>query len=116
MAPFFIADDQLVIQDDARAGLGDDAGEVLDKAIEVLGNIDDHLASLVGGTDWNAANLEGHLRAGIVDGLGKKARVAFGPIRTAVSGARISPPLFESMEILGKTSTLARLHALRATL
>ncbi|CCI51336.1 MAG: glutamate--tRNA ligase [Tetrasphaera jenkinsii] len=116
VAPFFIADDQLVIQDDARAGLGDDAGEVLDKAIEVLGNIDDHLASLVGGTDWNAANLEGHLRAGIVDGLGKKARVAFGPIRTAVSGARISPPLFESMEILGKTSTLARLHALRATL
>ena len=40
----------------------------------------------------------------------------FGPLRTAVSGARISPPLFESMEILGKTSTLARLAALRSTL
>ena len=45
-----------------------------------------------------------------------KARFAFGPLRTAVSGQRISPPLFESMEILGKTSTLARLDALRATL
>ena len=34
----------------------------------------------------------------------------------AVSGQRISPPLFESMEILGRESTLARLRALRATL
>jgi glutamyl-tRNA synthetase len=55
------------------------------------------------------------LRAAIVDGLGIKARFAFGPLRTAVSGARISPPLFESMEILGKTSTLNRLAALRDT-
>ena len=52
----------------------------------------------------------------IVDGLGIKPRFAFGPLRTAVSGARISPPLFESMEILGKTSTLSRLRALRDSL
>ncbi len=52
----------------------------------------------------------------LVDGLGIKARLAFGPLRTAVSGQRISPPLFESMEILGKTSTLARLRALRDSL
>jgi glutamyl-tRNA synthetase len=51
-----------------------------------------------------------------VDGLGIKPKFAFGPLRTAVSGQRVSPPLFESMEILGKTSTLARIHALRATL
>ena len=114
--PFFVADDQLLIEDDARASLGADATEVLDATIEVLSDIDDHLASLVGGTDWNASNLEARLRSALVEGLGKKARVAFGPIRVAVSGARISPPLFESMEILGKTSTLARLHALRATL
>ena len=114
--PFFVADDQLLIEDDARASLGADATEVLDATIEVLSDIDDHLASLVDGTDWNASNLEARLRSALVEGLGKKARVAFGPIRVAVSGARISPPLFESMEILGKTSTLARLHALRATL
>jgi len=114
--PFFVADDQLLIEDDARASLGADAAEVLDATIEVLSDIDDHLASLVGRTDWNASNLEARLRSALVEGLGKKARVAFGPIRVAVSGARISPPLFESMEILGKTSTLARLHALRATL
>ena len=56
------------------------------------------------------------LRAAIVDGLGIKPRLAFGPLRTAVSGARISPPLFESMEILGKTSTLNRLRSLRDSL
>jgi glutamyl-tRNA synthetase len=48
--------------------------------------------------------------------MGIKPRFAFGPLRTAVSGARISPPLFESMEILGKTSTLSRLSSLRDTL
>ncbi len=116
VAPFFVADDQLVVADDARAALGPDAGGVLDAAIQALGNVDDHLADLIAGTAWNAANLEATLRSALVDGLGLKARVAFGPVRTAVSGARISPPLFESMEILGKTSTMARLHALRASL
>ena len=63
-----------------------------------------------------AAAIEQSLRTAIVEGMNIKARFAFGPLRTAVSGQRISPPLFESMEILGKTSTLARLDALRATL
>ena len=65
--------------------------------------------------DWSAARIEAALRSAIVEGLGVKPKVAFGPLRTAVSGQRISPPLFESMEILGKTSTLARLQALRDT-
>ena len=42
-----------------------------------------------------------------------KPRVAFGPIRVAVTGRQVSPPLFESMEILGRESVLNRLHALR---
>jgi len=41
--------------------------------------------------------------------MAQKPRNAFGPLRTAISGKRISPPLFESMEILGKEETLARL-------
>ncbi|MEO7447900.1 MAG: glutamate--tRNA ligase, partial [Humibacillus sp.] len=68
------------------------------------------------GGAWHAASIEATLRDAIVDGLGIKPRLAFGPLRTAVSGARISPPLFESMEILGKTSTLARLQSLRDSL
>jgi glutamyl-tRNA synthetase len=112
--PFFVADDQLVIDDDARAQLKDDAPAVLDAALKVLGDVDDHGPGVLGtGSAWNAAVVEEVLRTAIVDGLGIKPRFAFGPLRTAVSGARISPPLFESMEILGKTSTLARLRALR---
>ena len=68
------------------------------------------------GLEWTAARLEEALRAASVDGVGIKPRLAFGPVRTAVSGQRISPPLFESMEILGKNSTLRRLAALRASL
>ncbi len=68
------------------------------------------------GGGWVAPTIEARLREAIVDGMGIKPRFAFGPLRTAVSGARISPPLFESMEILGKTSTLSRLRALRDSL
>ena len=56
------------------------------------------------------------LRAALIDGLGLKPRVAFAPLRVAISGRTVSPPLFESMEVLGRASTLRRLNALRASL
>ncbi len=115
--PFFLADDQLQIDEDARAQLKPESADVLDAALRVLGDIDDHGTGVLGtGGGWTAAAIEESLRSAIVDGLGIKPRFAFGPLRTAVSGARISPPLFESMEILGKRSTLARLRSLRDTL
>ena len=52
------------------------------------------------------------LSAALVDELGLKPRVAYGPPRVALSGRRVSPPLFESMELLGKDETLRRLRAL----
>jgi glutamyl-tRNA synthetase len=55
--------------------------------------------------------IEAALRAALVEGLGLKPKVAFGPVRVAVSGRRISPPLFESIELLGRDRTLARLAA-----
>ena len=113
LAPFFLPDDALEIADDARAQLKENAGEVLATALRVLGDIDDHGTGVLGSeSGWNAAAIEGALRTAIVDGLGIKPKFAFGPLRTAVSGQRISPPLFESMEILGKTSTLTRLRRL----
>jgi glutamyl-tRNA synthetase len=113
VAPFFLPDDGLEIADDARAQLKENAGEVLATALRVLGDIDDHGTGVLGSeSGWNAAAIEGALRTAIVDGLGIKPKFAFGPLRTAVSGQRISPPLFESMEILGKTSTLTRLRRL----
>ena len=117
VAPFFMGDDAIAIADDARAQLDAQAPAVLAAALRALGDIDDHQRGLLGSeSDWHAARIEAALRAAIVEGLGVKPKVAFGPLRTAVSGQRISPPLFESMEILGKTSTLARLQALLDTL
>lgn len=62
---------------------------------------------------WRAHDLEAALRAALVTEMGIKPRNAFGPLRVAVTGRRISPPLFESLEILGRDRTLRRLrHAI----
>ena len=41
--------------------------------------------------------------------LGVKAGQMFHPIRVAISGRKVSPPLFESLEVLGKETSLARI-------
>jgi glutamyl-tRNA synthetase len=64
---------------------------------------------------WEAAAIEGALRA-LGEASGWKARDLFQPIRVAVTGSPVSPPLFESMEILGRTTCLARIHDARAAL
>lgn len=102
----FVADDALEIADDARGALREESGAVLDAAASALAGID----------DFTTAATQEALQAALVDGLGIKPRLAFTPLRVALSGRRISPPLFESMEILGKASTLARIAALRAAL
>jgi len=117
VAPFYAPDDAVEVADDARAQLTDDAGDVLDAASSSLEALPDERSGLLGSdASWTAPAIEAALREAVVDGLGIKPKFAFGPLRTAVSGRRVSPPLFESMEILGKTATLTRLHALRATL
>ena len=62
---------------------------------------------------WTIEAIEGALRGALVEGLGLKPRLAFGPIRAAVTGRRVSPPLFESMELLGSTESLRRIEAAR---
>jgi len=114
VAPFYTADDDLPIADDAREQLKDDAGAVLDAALAALEPIDGAIPDTLGAQpDWNTERIEQALREALVEGLGIKPRFAFGPLRTAVSGQRVSPPLFESMEVLGKASTMARLSRLR---
>ncbi|ACQ79821.1 glutamyl-tRNA synthetase [Beutenbergia cavernae DSM 12333] len=102
----FTADDAVTVEDDARAALTDDAGAILDAAV----------AALEGVEPFEAQPIQDALRAAIVDGLGIKPRIAFTPLRVAVTGRRVSPPLFESMEILGRDAALARLRRLRASL
>jgi len=104
----FVADDALTIEDDARKALRDDSVPALDAAHAALAALPDD--------GFTTAATQEALQAALVDGLGLKPRFAFTPLRVALSGRRVSPPLFESMEILGKASTLARLAALRATL
>jgi glutamyl-tRNA synthetase len=106
VAPFFLADDELAVAPDARAQLGAGSAAVVDAAESALAEVE----------PWQATDLEAALRERLVDGLGLKPRLAFGPVRTAISGQRISPPLFESLEILGRESSLRRLRALRASL
>lgn len=60
-------------------------------------------------SQWTHSEIEGVLRTALIDGLGLKPRIAFGAVRIAVTGSHISPPLFESMELLGKTESLARI-------
>lgn len=62
---------------------------------------------------WDAAGIEAALRTALIDGLGLKPRVAFGPVRVAATGASVSPPLFESLALLGQDRSLARLRLAR---
>ena len=95
--------EEIVIEDDAKAGLPENTVEVLTAAIAALEPIAD--------SEFKTEKIQADLQAALIDGLGLKPRIAFGPLRTGISGRRISPPLFESMEILGKTETIARLAA-----
>ena len=69
------------------------------------------LSALENVNDWKNDVIEAALRAVLIEKLGLKPRLAFGPVRIAVTGSHISPPLFESMELLGKARSLARLKA-----
>jgi len=104
LAFLFTADDELEFDADALPGEG--GAEVLATSIAALTSLD----------DWSHSAIEAALRAALIDGLGLKPRNAFGPLRSGISGKRISPPLFESMEILGKESSLTRLARLQSRL
>jgi glutamyl-tRNA synthetase len=65
---------------------------------------------LAGVDPWDAATIEQALRA-LCEELGEKPRQVFAPIRLAVTGSKVSPGLFESLELLGKDESLARLSA-----
>jgi glutamyl-tRNA synthetase len=60
---------------------------------------------------WSTDAIQEALQAKLVDELELKPRVAFGPVRVAITGRRVSPPLFESMELLGRDRSLTRLRS-----
>ncbi|SBS70528.1 glutamate--tRNA ligase [uncultured Microbacterium sp.] len=104
----FLFRDEVVYEEDALKGLPANAGEVLTASVDALESVP--------GEAFDAASVQDVLSAALIDGLALKPRVAYGPLRVAVSGRRVSPPLFESMELLGKPESVRRLRALVAHL
>ena len=100
----FLFVDDVDYQEDALSGLPDNADEVIVASVGAL--------EVIPEGEFTAAALQDALAGALVEGLGLKPRVAYGPLRVAVSGRKVSPPLFESMELLGKAETLRRLDAL----
>jgi glutamyl-tRNA synthetase len=65
--------------------------------------------ALAGLTTWSREEIERVLRAALITDLGLKPRVAFTPVYVAVTGHSVAPPLFDSIELLGRDKTLDRL-------
>jgi len=95
----FTDSSKITIDEDARKGLPENAKQIVAAATAAISDLD------VFTTDA----LHDLLNKVLVEDMGEKSKNAFGPLRTAITGRRVSPPLFESMEILGKAETLARL-------
>ncbi|QGU01851.1 Glutamate--tRNA ligase [Corynebacterium kalinowskii] len=96
----FVEDEALELEEkSARKNLKEDAVQPLTVAIEVLSSLD----------DFSTPAIEAALSKALIEDLELKPRKAYGALRVAISGAAVSPPLFESMELLGKESTLFRL-------
>jgi glutamyl-tRNA synthetase len=97
----FVGDEDFAPESDAAAkNLGAEAQPVLTASIAVLEGL----------PEWETAAIEQSLKDALVDGLGLKPRKAFAPVRVAITGRTVSPPLYESMELLGRESSLGRLR------
>jgi len=104
MGFLFTSAEVLDYQDDALKSLGADAPEVLAAGIAAL--------EALPAEAFTTEAIQGALQTALIDGMGLKPRVAFGALRVAASGRRVSPPLFESFELLGREESLARLRKL----
>jgi glutamyl-tRNA synthetase len=96
----FLFTEEITIEPDAAAGLDENAQAVLEASVKALEQLE----------GFATADIEAALRAALIDGLGLKPKHAFGALRIALTGRRVSPPLFESMELLGRERSLARLR------
>jgi len=103
MLGFLFVDEDSFTRDEADvAKLLDETGrQVVQASYDALGGL----------KEWSTAAIQDALQAKLVEEMGLKPRHAFGPVRVAVTGKRISPPLFESLELLGRERGLGRLRS-----
>ncbi|MGO1854721.1 MAG: glutamate--tRNA ligase [Microbacteriaceae bacterium] len=98
----FLFTDDISYDADALKGLPANAAEVLEACASALEPV----------AEFTTEKIQDALATALVEKLELKPRIAYGPPRVAITGRRVSPPLFESMELLGKGESLRRLGAL----
>jgi glutamyl-tRNA synthetase len=102
MLGFLLVDQLELDPSDAAKVLDDDSRGFLDAVLKVLQPLE----------PWTADAIE-HVLRNLADERGLKPRKAFQPVRLAITGRLVSPPLFESIELLGRERSLARLERAR---
>ena len=104
MVDFVFLDEPPADEASWAKAMKDGAAEVLDGAIAAFG-----------ACDWSAEVLKETLQA-VGEGFGLNLKKTQAPVRVAVTGRTVGPPLFESLEVLGRERTLARLAGARRRL
>jgi len=98
----FLFGEKVAIEAESLPKIADEQSQlVLKRSLEVLDGVG----------EWSHDAIEAALRAVLIEELALKPRIAFSALRIAVTGSHISPPLFESMELLGRERSLARLKS-----
>lgn len=97
----FLPAESVHYESEAVAALPDNATDILKAATVALQSVQ----------EFRKSPIEAALNAALIAGMDLKPRDAYAPLRVAISGRRVSPPLFESMELLGKDETIGRLSA-----
>ncbi|MCU1592701.1 MAG: glutamyl-tRNA synthetase [Frankiales bacterium] len=98
---FFVSDESFEVDPAAREKSLVAAGPVLTACADALSAL----------STWTVESVQGAMDAALIEGLGLKRGKAYAPVRAAVCGSMISPPLPESMALLGKDRVLTRLRA-----
>ena len=103
MLGFLFIDEADFTRDEADVEklLNDDGRTIVQAAYDAVNDL----------ATWSTDAIQTALNHKLIEELALKPRVAFGPVRVAITGRRISPPLFESMELLGRERSLARLQS-----
>ena len=102
----FKSADELEYQDKPVAKLRDTAPAVLDAATAAFEDVE----------EWTIDNIKAAVDEHVTNALEIKPRFAFQPLFVAMTGTNVSLPVVDSMAILGKDETLARLRRFRATI
>lgn len=96
----FLFVDKVIHEQDSLTKLPENTGEIIEASIGALEKLE----------NWQTESIQATLQQELIEKMELKPRIAFGPLRSAVSGRKVSPPLFESLEILGREISIQRLR------